>query len=96
MYKYNIIKSDKNILIQLNERGKTYKIDSKNLYAQKIFINSINFYSYNTKVAEFFDWSNTLYITQKKYSKTTSKQLNILKNNFIKYNNSKIEYAENF
>lgn len=80
--------------IKNNTKNSYMQINNKNLYVSNFFANdTIKIYSYNTQIATYNNNKNILYITQKKYSRTTTKQQNQIKNNFIKYCNSKIVYT---
>ena len=90
--------SKNNLVKQLNANkhtasGEVAQIDAKQLYIKYNIIdcNFIDIYSYNTKIIQYDIKNNILYTTQKKYSRTTTKQQNIIINNFIKYNNSIIK-----
>ena len=90
------ISINQSILNQIkNNKVNSYtQVNSKNLYVSNFFANdTLKIYSYNTQIATYNNIKNILYITQKKYSITTTKQQNQIKNNFIKYCNSKIVYT---
>lgn len=91
--KNNILKQ---IETQIKQNQLNYKqIDAMQLYCNKNFMNNnqIDFISYSTPIIKYDINKNILYITSKKYSRTTTKQQNKIKDNFIKYNNSKIIYT---
>lgn len=71
------------------------QIDSKNLYVKKsnFISNQFDFISYQTKIAIYNFYTKTLYITTKKYSQTTTKQQNQIKNNILKYNFVDVVYT---
>lgn len=80
--------------IKNNNKNSYMQINNKNLYVSNFFANdTIKIYSYNTQIATYNNNTNILYITLKKYSRTTTKQQNQIKNNFVKYCNSKIIYT---
>ena len=94
----------KNLYEQIKNIKENYfekQIDNKNLYIYASIWNYHNnwntndYYimSYKTNIAKYDANKNILYITSKKYSITTTKQQNQIKNNFIKYCNSKIVYT---
>lgn len=62
--------------------GELYQIGSKSLYVRTNDNQKFDFFSYNTKIAEFDKISNILSITKKFYSMTTSKHKTIIKRNF--------------
>ena len=85
------LNTDKNILQQITKNeGKLCRLDSMQAYINKID-NVCNIYSYDTKIGQYDIKTNILYLTTKKYSITTTKQQNKIKNNFIKYQNAKLE-----
>ena len=93
MKKITINQSILNQIIE-NQKNSYMQVNNKNLYVSNFFANNtLKIYSYSTHIATYNNNTNILYITQKKYSITTTKQQNQIKNNFVKYCNSKIIYT---
>ena len=100
------LNSKNNLLLQIEKIKRRNKknidnnlqIDSKNLYVYYdiFYQNKIDIISYYTKIMEYNTQTNILYITKNKYSRTTTIQQNKIIDNFIKYNNSKIIYTNQF
>lgn len=80
------------------EMGSTlYQFESKQMYIDTYNKLSYDILSYSTKVMEYLPLQNVLYVTNKKYSRTTSKQ----ETQFISYmkrfdNNLRVEYTDKF
>lgn len=72
------------------ENQNLYQIDAKSLFANSYDNNIYNFFSYNTKIAEYDKITNILKITKNFYSRTTAKHKSLLKNHFKTWANAKI------
>ena len=69
-------------LVNQIENQNLYQIDAKSLFANSYDNNTYNFFSYNTKIAEYDKITNILTITKKFYSRTTAKHKSLLKRHF--------------
>lgn len=80
-----------NLLQQITDKteGK-YQIDSMQVYFYKNN-NKISIISYYTKIGEVDIDNKILKLTTRKYSITTTKQQNKIKNNILHYNNFTLE-----
>ena len=77
-------------LVNQIENQNLYQIDAKSLFANSYDNNTYNFFSYNTKIAEYDEITNILTITKKFYSMTTSKHKSLLKRHFKNWANAEI------
>ena len=69
-------------LVNQIENQNLYQIDAKSLFANSYDNKIYNFFSYNTKIAEYDKITNILTITKNFYSRTTAKHKSLLKNHF--------------
>ena len=80
------------------EMGTTfYQFEYKQMYIDTYNKSRYDILSYSTKVMEYLPLQHVLYVTKKKYSRTTSKQQTQFIN-FIKRfdNNLNVEYTNKF
>lgn len=80
------------------EMGSTlYQFESKQMYIDTYNKAKYSILSYSTKVMEYLPKQNILYVTNKKYSRTTSKQQTQFINYMKKFEKDlKIEYTNEF
>ena len=80
------------------EMGTTfYQFESKQMYIDTYNKSSYDILSYSTKVMEYSPLQNVLYVTKRKYSRTTSKQQTQFINFMKRFdNNLNVEYTDKF
>ena len=80
------------------EMGTTfYQFEYKQMYIDTYNKSSYDILSYSTKVMEYLPLQNVLYVTNKKYSRTTSKQQTQFINFMKKFDkNLNVEYTDKF
>ena len=80
------------------EMGTTfYQFEYKQMYIDTYNKLSYDILSYSTKVMEYLPLQNVLYVTKKKYSRTTSKQQTQFINFMKKFDkNLNVEYTDKF
>ena len=80
------------------EMGTTfYQFESKQMYIDTYNKSSYDILSYSTKVMEYLPLQNVLYVTKKKYSRTTSKQQTQFISFMKRFNkNLNVEYTDKF
>ena len=80
------------------EMGTTfYQFEYKQMYIDTYNKSSYDILSYSTKVMEYLPLQNVLYVTKKKYSRTTSKQQTQFINFMKRFNkNLNVEYTDKF
>ena len=80
------------------EMGTTfYQFGYKQMYINTYNKLSYSILSYSTKVMEYLPLQNVLYVTKKKYSRTTSKQQTQFINFMQRFdNNLRVEYTDKF
>jgi hypothetical protein len=80
------------------EMGTTfYQFESKQMYIDTCNELSYDILSYSTKVMQYLPLQSVLYVTKKKYSRTTSKQQSQFINFMTKFDkNLHVEYTDKF
>ena len=80
------------------ETGTTfYQFEYKQMYINTYNKLSYSILSYSTKVMEYSPLQHVLYVTKKKYSRTTSKQQTQFINFMQRFdNNLRVEYTDKF